>query len=251
MKKIIVLFLLILIMCVSFEGFAESKNYQEFKLSTKKLVDIKEKTTIEFIREFKGMIGTILGTILGGIIGLIPFFTRRCGKIELFLNKDNCEIAFFYNKGNQGNDTKIEKTDQINNKTYLKYSFEIQLFNDTEIPKILRNIKVKFYDNKEEKFATTQPRSCKNYVKSNNYLQILENKNFFTTANLSPKKINTYNIEGLIKTETFAKEKGKIINGYKVYFEVEDKKGNERKKLIFDSERENDNKFIVNNTLKA
>lgn len=99
---------------------------------------------IEFIKSFEGIIGTVIGIILGSLITLI---TKRSGKILCYLNS----VKLTFQKLELGMMNTVTKDD---NPQLGIMDFEIELFNGSDTPKIIRGLKVsvisKHYSFKKE-----------------------------------------------------------------------------------------------------
>ena len=89
---------------------------------------------IEFIRTFEGIIGTIIGVILGSVITII---TKRSGKISCYTNS----VLMDYKTVENGvlreiDNNEIPELGSIN--------IEIDIYNGTDLEKVIRDIKLNF-----------------------------------------------------------------------------------------------------------
>lgn len=95
-----------------------------------------------YIKEFEGIIGAILGSVATLIVTDI---LKRKGKLKIYLINSNGDYHYYENVL-RGSTTKKTKNSVID---YFKYDFTIDIYNSSELPKIMREIKVNVYKNKE------------------------------------------------------------------------------------------------------
>ena len=88
------------------------------------------------IKEFEGIIGTILG---GAFTLIITDILKKIGKLKIYLN--NFEGRYWYN-------SKADPYEPTTSKKYgtsiesFRFKFDIDLYNSSEIPKIMRDLKI-------------------------------------------------------------------------------------------------------------
>ena len=95
------------------------------------------------IKEFEGIIGAILGSTFTLIITDI---LKKIGKLKIYLN--NFEGRYWYN-------SKEDRYKQTTSKKYgtsiesFRFKFDIDVYNSSELPKIMRDLKISIYKNKK------------------------------------------------------------------------------------------------------
>lgn len=98
-----------------------------------------------FIKEFEGIIGAVLGAVATLIVTDI---LKRKGKLNLFLMSYKGEYYYFNEDGEGFNSITTKKgTDGL--LRYYKLKFVIDVYNSSELPKIMRNIKLKVFKGKD------------------------------------------------------------------------------------------------------
>lgn len=102
---------------------------------------------VDVLLEFKGVIGTIIGVILTLIFTEIK---KRCGKINLNINKINFEY-FTQSSNSFGAETK-EKVCYTDNPNRFEYSADMVFYNSSEVPRNLYDIKIILSTEKGQKF---------------------------------------------------------------------------------------------------
>ena len=95
------------------------------------------------IKEFEGIIGAILGSAFTLIITDI---LKKIGKLKIYLN--NFEGRYWYN-------SKDDRYEPTTSKKYgtsiesFRFKFDIDVYNSSELPKIMRDLKISIYKNKK------------------------------------------------------------------------------------------------------
>jgi len=99
---------------------------------------------LKVLNEYDGIIGTILGVVATLIT---TDWLQHRGKLNIFIMKWTGKYETYYDVGcsHKGK----EETDLYG---YCN-EFEIEVYNSSSIPKIMRNVKIEFYDNKELKYS--------------------------------------------------------------------------------------------------
>ncbi|MCI5521922.1 MAG: hypothetical protein MR411_04900 [Tenericutes bacterium] len=95
------------------------------------------------IKEFEGIIGAILGSAFTLIITDI---LKKIGKLKIYLN--NFEGRYWYNS----KDNRYEPTTSKKYGTSIesfRFKFDIDVYNSSELPKIMRDLKISIYKNKK------------------------------------------------------------------------------------------------------
>lgn len=100
---------------------------------------------IEIIKEFNGIIGAVVGSVTTLIVTKL---LKSTGKIHLYLKDWDVKNTI---KNEFRERTYIKTTSLEVESLYIK--FKMDIYNSSEIPKIMRNIKIGFYDNKKELFS--------------------------------------------------------------------------------------------------
>lgn len=96
---------------------------------------------VEFLKEFQGIIGTILGVVVTLITTDI---IRRFGKIDMHLSKYKME--FLKRTNNELGDVKDEVVNDFDDVDLFSYSFEVAFYNSSDINKSLFDVRIEFVD---------------------------------------------------------------------------------------------------------
>lgn len=148
-------------------------------------------TIIEIIKNYEGIIGALLGVIVTTILNE---YLKSKGKINFyFLNFNRC----FKGRGILGEYCEVY---DVENADSFEYEFEIQIYNSSDVNKIIREFEIEFIciDNR------------KIYSTPHNKDTIREYAGGFKTdelkiLNLKPKEIIDFNICGYIWDEEILK----------------------------------------------
>lgn len=95
------------------------------------------------IKEFEGIIGAILGS---AVTLIITDLLKKKGKLNIYLN--DFRGQFWYRDKNRPYDISKEKMENMVLSSY-KFEFNIDIYNASELPKIMRNLKICIYKNKK------------------------------------------------------------------------------------------------------
>ena len=106
-------------------------------------------TFINFIKDFEGIFGAILGSATTLIITDI---LHKKGRLKFYLMDYNGEY-WYESKENHYGPTKDKKYGQ-EIESY-RFQFTLDIYNTSELPKIMRDLKIKVY--KDKKFLTSIP----------------------------------------------------------------------------------------------
>lgn len=169
---------------------------------------------IKILSEFQGIIGATVGVIATLIVTSV---IKNLGKIYIYFRDWGIE---FYKMGGGGDHIISE----INEARYCSFSFEMEIMNSSELPKALRDIKVRFYnsDNKLLVESIPQDESTRKISTGGSRIEPIK------IINLPSKKMIYFNVGGYIKTENI-----KNLNKWKkVYFEAFDNRGRKVKRII-------------------
>jgi len=169
---------------------------------------------IKILSEFQGIIGATVGVIATLIVTSI---IKNLGKIYIYFH--GWEIKFHKMDGVGGSITsKLEEASSCS------YFFEMEIMNSSELPKSLRDIKVKFY-NRENKLLVEfipQDESTRKVSAGGSKIDPIK------IINISSKQMIYFNVSGYIKAENI-----KNLNKWKkVYFEAFDNRGRKVKRII-------------------
>jgi len=169
---------------------------------------------IRILSGFQGIIGATVGVIATLIVTSI---IKNLGKIYIYFR--DWEIKFHKMDGTGGFITsKLEEASSCS------YSFEMEIMNSSELPRALRDIKVKFYnsDNKLLVESIPQDESTRKVSTGGSRIEPIK------IINLPSKQMIYFNVSGYIKTENI-----KNLNKWKkVYFEAFDNRGRKVKRMI-------------------
>ncbi len=95
------------------------------------------------IKEFEGIIGAILGSTITLIITDI---LKKKGKLKIYLN--DFDGKYWYNSKDNHYGPTTSKKDGTNIESF-RFEFDIDVYNSSELPKIMRDLKINIYKNKE------------------------------------------------------------------------------------------------------
>lgn len=169
---------------------------------------------IKILSEFQGIIGATVGVIATLIVTSI---IKNLGKIYIYFR--GWEIKYHKMDGVGGFITsKLEEASSCS------YSFEMEIMNSSELPKTLRDIKVKFYDSDNKLLVESIPQDESTRKVSTGGSRIEPIK----IINLPSKQMIYFNVSGYIKTENIKN----LNNWKKVYFEAFDNRGRKVKIMI-------------------
>ncbi|ALV20777.1 hypothetical protein [Carnobacterium antarcticum] len=165
---------------------------------------------ITLLKEFEGIIGTLLGIVVGTVISYIQ---NNTGKIKIFLT----ESKYYFTESNlDGNDRVIyiEKKDGTNSHDF-DFASNIEIYNSSNTRKILRNIKL--------------------FIETTNGIEykklFVENNNFFDVLNVEAKSIVRYHIYA--HEDRFAETESIFLNEIiALYIEFENEKGKKQRYKI-------------------
>lgn len=162
--------------------------------------------------KFQGIIGTIFGVIATLIV---TSTIKNLGKIYTYFH--GWEIRF-YNLDGVGN----FKSTIFEEAHYCDYEFEIEILNSSELPKALRDIRVRFYDSSNKLLVESIPHN-ESTRKTNVGGSVSDP---IKIINLPSKQMIYFKIKG------FPKEIKKLGNWKKAYFEAFDNRDKKIKRLI-------------------
>ncbi|WP_411682458.1 hypothetical protein [Clostridium thailandense] len=100
---------------------------------------------LKIIKEFNGIIGAVVGSTTTLVITKL---LKSTGKVCLYLKEWEVENT---EENEIGEINYIKTTSLEVDSLYIKLTMDI--YNSSEIPKIMRNIKIGFYNNKKELFS--------------------------------------------------------------------------------------------------
>lgn len=169
---------------------------------------------IKILSEFQGIIGATVGVIATLIVTSV---IKNLGKIYIYFR--NWGIKFYKMSG-----VGDHIISEIKEASYCSYSFEMEIMNSSELPKALRDIKVRFYnsDNKLLVESIPQDESTRKVSTGGSRIEPIK------IINLPSKQMIYFNVSGYIKTENI-----KNLNKWKkVYFEAFDNRGRKVKRII-------------------
>lgn len=165
---------------------------------------------IRILKEFEGIIGTLLGIVVGTVIS---YLQNNTGKIKIFLTESN----YYFTESNIDKNDRVtytEKKDGTNSHDF-DFSSNIEIYNSSNTRKILRNIKL--------------------FIETTNGIEykklFVENNDFFDVLNLEAKSIVSYHIYA--HEDRFAKSENIFLNEIiALYIEFENEKGKKQKYKI-------------------
>ncbi|NRY59836.1 hypothetical protein [Clostridium beijerinckii] len=168
---------------------------------------------IAFISKFEGIIGALMGVVATLITTQL---IKSLGKIYFYFYDYNIR---YYGEGELGEVCEIE---DINRADYCTYRLRIQLYNSSEIIKVLNDIKIEFV--LEDKSVFSKPNNEDNMIKHASYSEYKD----FNFINIPPKELIEINITGSISTENIVD----ISRVQKIHFIAKNHKNKTIKKLI-------------------
>ncbi|WP_238858989.1 hypothetical protein [Clostridium sp. YIM B02569] len=173
---------------------------------------------IAFISKFQGIFGTLLGSIFGVITTLITTqLIKNLGKIQFYFY----DYEIKYHRYNQ-EEYDMEVIEDAAKAEYGNFKMRMQLYNNSEIMKILRDVSIEF--ELESKVI------CLNLHNS----ELTERTQFHTSTkditiiNIPPKQIIEFNVDGDIDREII----NEFVGVKKAYFTGINHRNKKIKKLI-------------------
>jgi hypothetical protein len=106
-------------------------------------------TFINFIKDFEGIFGAILGSATTLIITDI---LHKKGRLKFYLMDYNGEYCYESKENHYGPTKDKEYGQEIES---YRFQFTLDIYNTSELPKIMRDLKIKVY--KDKKFLTSIP----------------------------------------------------------------------------------------------
>lgn len=133
------------------------------------------------IKEFEGIIGAIFGS---SITLILTHILKSSGKTKVFSN--NIE-AIFFNYDEYG--SAVESLEPLE-EDHGQVTFDLELYNSTEVPQSIRNLNVKFYNQRKQLLFSILPKdeATRRFVASQNMRDVL------SIVNIPSKQINKYGI---------------------------------------------------------
>ncbi len=155
---------------------------------------------IEIILKLQGIIGAITGV---AVTLIVTHILKNFGKIHFYFHNWRLDFISYQSGGRE----QVSISDKASNSEYF---FEMEIINTSESKKYLRDIKVKFYNNKKLLLQTIPKNESTKKVKpSGTIIDPLK------IINLEPKSIVYYKISGYFKEEDLPN----LMKCNKVYFE--------------------------------
>src|SRR5690606_12369937 len=102
----------------------------------------------EILGKFDGIIGTLLGVAL--TMSLTEYL-KRLGKLKFYITQK--EVAFKVNRKNDYNETILEVTNDKKVANFLQVDVLVEIYNSSDTPNILRDVKLSLYDNSQRKLS--------------------------------------------------------------------------------------------------
>ncbi len=186
------------------------------KVSEKKVLKTKlMKEILDIALKFQGIIGATVGVIATLIVTSL---IKNLGKIYTYFR--SWEIKFLKMTGTGGVATSL-----FEEASYCDYSFEMEIINTSESPKALRDIKVRFYSNKNKLLAESIPKDESTRRTSAGTIKTDQIK----IINLPSKQMVYFKIIGSMR----GKELKNLNKWKKVYLETLDNRGRKVKRIIY------------------
>lgn len=161
----------------------------------------------------------IVAIISSTVTLVATHFIKSLGNIQVFVN-DGLKISLYkYGKSAVSGE---EKAKDVNDADHGNIEFFIELLNKSDIPKILRNITIGYYNSDKKLLFSDEPLDQENFQMAS-YGRIYSH---LTTLNISPKTILRFKLKTFFKAKEFKDCKS-------VYFEYNDFKGKHKKELIY------------------
>lgn len=170
---------------------------------------------LEILNNFEGIIGAILGVVATMIVS---FILKKIGKV--YIKSRDYRIVKY---SRDGYGAPIETNDYalVDN---IQISFNISLFNSSDEPRGLQDIKVSFYESKKKSKFSIIPNDMATR-KSTSYGSYTDE---LSVINLPPKTMVYYVIEAYISDKNVLK----FVECNSIYFEVKDHKNKTVKHFI-------------------
>lgn len=174
---------------------------------------------INTIKEFEGIIGALLGSAFGVVTTLITTkWLESWGKLQYYVSKE--KIKYYKSDGYGGHS--IIKPKEV--PTYIECEFRIEIYNNSNIIKSIKDIKV---------LIATENNCIEKNISDKSTYRLNANRNIYDELlfiNCTPKEIMGYDLVFSIGAKKFINNKveeikeiyfiAKDLNGKKVEIEV-------------------------------
>lgn len=169
---------------------------------------------IQLLNDFQGIIGTILGSVTTLIVTDI---LKKRGQLKIYLVSYEAMYQTFRDVGcSMGG-----KRDEDFYGYSLKYT--IQIYNQSETPKIMRDFKIVFYEKAKERYSLTPDNE-----ETRRYSAHISHIDEMEVANIAPKEIQVLKHSIYIMYDMLSKIEGVD----KVELQYRDEKGKKRKEIL-------------------
>ncbi len=133
---------------------------------------------LEILKEYQGIIGTLTGIITTTVLNRI---IKTRGKISIYTDNFNLEKLLDEDKSYDNSD--------VWDAFKYKYTFDLQIYNNSEEIKFIKNLKVNIYYKNQKEHTESQPL----YYDKNKHYKNFDN---IKALNLKPKEIYCVEVTG-------------------------------------------------------
>jgi hypothetical protein len=174
------------------------------------------KDVLELIKDFEGIIGALLGVIVTLILTQL---LKSVGKIRFYILDNHINL-----RGKINDWGIVADTENLDEAEYIIATIKLEVYNSSEIPKILREVKLCFFNDKQLLFdIKPDDEATRRVAAAMEIYEPLDN------INLPPKNIIVLNLRCIIPKEKL--ELFKQCN--KIFLEVRNHKGSKDRVLLY------------------
>ena len=177
---------------------------------------------VELLIEFQGIVGAILGVVVTLITTDI---IRRFGKIDIHMSKYKME--FLKRNSNEYGNVKDEVVNNFGDVDLFNYSFELAIYNSSDINKSLFDVKIEFVDADNKVYAEIPYNQDKTQFTGHSWKH-----EEIDTIDLEPKRLKLIRLNGWIHREKLV-DLTTTTNISKVYFVARNQKNKQFKRKIY------------------
>jgi hypothetical protein len=172
---------------------------------------------LKYLESFRGEIGIVVGTFIGTITTII---IKNLGTLKFFINEVELKYKKLVNEMYQS----YEETTNYKDADKCDFSADIDIYNSSENPKIIRELNVVII-NKQKITKSFKPYDSNTRKRTNSGLVITDK---IGGINLPPKIMTKI----LIDSDIFSDEKIPNLKGSKLYLQYKNEKNKKRKRLL-------------------
>ncbi|MDU5946978.1 hypothetical protein GNQ08_27170 [Paenibacillus macerans] len=173
---------------------------------------------MEILGKYDGIIGTLLGVAL--TMSLTEYL-KRLGKLKFYITQK--EVTFKVKRKNEHRETILEVTDDKEVANFLLVDVLIEIYNSSDTPNILRDVKLSLYDNNQCKLSVIPEDKT-----TEKFMSAAYHREEFRHINIKPKEIIALHLVYYFNKE----QVDEIKNCNKLFLESRGSDGKRHKVLV-------------------